>query len=54
MQEGHLFAFTNKQLCDKDMGKYTYEKEMMATIHAINKCHPYLIGHDFWNKDKPS
>lgn len=35
MQEGCSLAFTNKQLCDGNLGKSTYEKEMMAILHAI-------------------
>ena len=35
MQEGHPLAFTSKQLCDRNLGKSAYEKEMMAILHAI-------------------
>jgi hypothetical protein len=35
MQEGHPLAFTSKQLCDHNLGKSTYEKEMMAILHAV-------------------
>jgi hypothetical protein len=31
MQEGHPLTFTNKQLCDCNLGKSTYEKEMMPS-----------------------
>jgi hypothetical protein len=35
MQEGCHLAFTGKQLCDLNLGKSTYEKEMMFILHAI-------------------
>ena len=44
MQEGIPLAFTSKQLCDKNLGKSTYGKEMMAIIHEIDTCQSYLIG----------
>lgn len=47
MQEGHPLAFTYKQLCNKNLGKSTYEKEMMAILHAVDTCHLYLIGQCF-------
>ena len=34
MQEGCPLAFINKQLCDHNLGKSTYEMEMIATLHA--------------------
>ena len=44
MQEGHPLEFTSKQLCDRNLGKSTYEKEMMAILHAVETWCPYLIG----------
>jgi hypothetical protein len=44
MQERHPLAFTDKQLCDCNLGKSTYEKEMMAILHALDTWNPYLIG----------
>jgi hypothetical protein len=44
MQEGWPLAFTNKQLCDCNLGKSIDEKEMMAIIHVVKTWHPYLIG----------
>jgi hypothetical protein len=35
-QEGNLLTFTSKKLCDRNMGKSTYEKEMMAILHIVN------------------
>ena len=34
-QEGWSLTFTGKQLCDCNLGKSTYEKEMMAILHAV-------------------
>jgi len=47
MQEGCSLAFTSKKLCDINMGKSTYEKEMLVIFHAADMwCH-YLMGHHF-------
>ena len=35
MQEGHPLAFTSNHLCDKNFGKYTYKKEIMAILHVV-------------------
>ena len=35
MQEGCPLACTSKQLCDKNLGKSTYEKEMMAILPTM-------------------
>ena len=35
-KQGIPLAFTSKQLCDRHLGKYTYEKEMMSILHAVN------------------
>ena len=35
-QERMPFGFTSKQLCDMNLGKYTYGKEMMAILYAID------------------
>jgi hypothetical protein len=47
MQEGCLVAFTSKQLCDHNLGKPTYEKEMIAILNAMETWCPYLIGSHF-------
>jgi len=47
MQEGHPLAFTSKKLCDRNLGKLTYEKEMMAILHTVETWCPYLIGKCF-------
>ena len=43
-QQGMPLAFTSKQLCDCQLGKSTYEKEMMAILHAVDTWRPYLLG----------
>lgn len=47
MQDECPLAFTGKQLRDKNLGKSTYEKEMMAILHVIDTWQPYLIGRHF-------
>ena len=47
IQEGRPLAFISKQLCDRNMGNTTYEKEMMAILHATNTWSPYLLGRCF-------
>jgi hypothetical protein len=36
MQEGQPMAFTRKKLCERHLGKSTYEKEMMAILHVMD------------------
>jgi hypothetical protein len=43
MHEGNLLTFTGKQLCEKKLGKSTYNKEMMDNIHEFETRHSYLI-----------
>jgi hypothetical protein len=47
MQEGRPFAFTSKQLSEKNLGKPIYEKEMLAILHAVELWRPYLLGQRF-------
>eukprot|EP00253_Pinus_taeda_P035461 PITA_35461 len=47
MQEGRLLAFTIQQLSGKHLGQSTYEKEMMAILHAVDTWQPYLLGRRF-------
>jgi hypothetical protein len=35
MQQGNPLAFPNKQLCDKNFNKSTYEKNMMAILLVV-------------------
>jgi hypothetical protein len=30
-----------------NMGKSIYEKEMLAILHVVDICHPYLLGKRF-------
>ena len=46
-QQGRPLAFTSKQLCDRHLGKSTYEKEMMAILHAVDTWQPYLLERHF-------
>jgi hypothetical protein len=47
MQEGRPHAFESNQLKGKNLVKPIYEKKMLAILHAVKKCYPYLIGRHF-------
>lgn len=47
MQEGHPLEFTSKQLCDRNLWKSTYDKEMMPILHAIETWCMYHIGRHY-------
>nr|MDZ8005255.1 RNase H-like domain-containing protein [Nostoc sp. DedSLP05] len=47
MQEGRPLAFLSKALSGRNLGRSTYEKEMIAIIHVVNQWRPYLIGRHF-------
>ena len=46
-QEGRPIAFTSQSLGPKNRALSTYEREMLAVIHAIKKWQPYLLGNHF-------
>jgi hypothetical protein len=46
-QDGRPLAFTSQALSGHNLGKSTYEKEMMAILHAMHTWRPYLLGHHF-------
>ena len=62
MQEGKSIAFEIHPIKGKYLLKPIYEKEMLAILHALKKCRPYLMGrhfkvknimivlNNFWNK----
>ena len=47
MQEGRPIAYLSKALSEKSQQLSTYEREMLAILHAITKWRPYLIGRKF-------
>jgi hypothetical protein len=47
MQEGRPLAFTSKQLSERNLVKSIDEKEMLAILHAMDLCNPYLLGKCF-------
>ena len=53
MQGEHRLVFTSKKLCGRNLGKYyTYDKEMMSILHAVETWQPYLIRKHFQIKTK--
>jgi hypothetical protein len=46
-QEGQLVAFTSKALSGHNLGRSTYEKEMMAILHAMHTWKSYILRHHF-------
>lgn len=47
MQDGRPLAFISKPLSPRNIGRLTYEKEMLAILEAIKKWKTYLQGHHF-------
>jgi hypothetical protein len=47
MQYGRPLDFTNNQLSEHHLGQSTYEKEMLAILHAVYLWHPYILGKHF-------
>ena len=47
LQDEHPIAFTSKALSGKNLAASTYEKEMMAILHVVQKWRPYLLGNHF-------
>eukprot|EP01018_Ginkgo_biloba_P024756 Gb_03964 [translate_table: standard] len=47
MQEGHPIAFKRRKLNDQEKMMLTYNKEMLAILHAVTKWSPYLLGSKF-------
>ena len=50
LQAEHAIAFTGKFLSGNNLAACTYEKEMMATLHAVQKWRSYLLGNHFYIK----
>ena len=48
LQDEHPIAFTSKSLSGKNLAASTYEKEMMAILHVVQKWHPYLLWNHFY------
>ena len=44
MQGGHPMAFESQKLNKRESLKSTYDKEMLAIIHALAKWRQYLLG----------
>jgi hypothetical protein len=46
-QYGRPLAFTSQALSGGNLEKSTYEKEMMAILHAMHTWWPYILGCHF-------
>ncbi|KAM2104973.1 hypothetical protein ACFX1R_015519 [Malus domestica] len=46
-QEGRPIAFLSQALGPKNRALSTYEREMLAVLHAVNKWQSYLLGNHF-------
>jgi hypothetical protein len=47
MQDGHPIAFESRKLNKREDLKSTYNKEMLAIMHALAKWRQYLLGRKF-------
>jgi hypothetical protein len=47
MQDGHPIAFESRKLNKREELKSTYNKEMLAIMHALAKWRQYLLGSKF-------
>ena len=47
MKERHPLASTSKELCNHNLRKSTYDKEMMAILYAIETWNSYLVVKNF-------
>lgn len=47
MQQNRPIAFYNKALSERSSQKSTYEKELMALVHAVLHWRSYLLGRKF-------
>ena len=47
MQEGRPIAFESHPIKGRYLQKAIYDKEMLAILHALKKCRPYLMGRQF-------
>ena len=47
MQEGHPIAFESRKLNKRECLQSTYNKEMLAIMHALTKWRQYLLGSKF-------
>jgi hypothetical protein len=47
MQDGHPIAFESRKLNKRECLKSTYDNEMLAIMHALEKWRQYLLGSRF-------
>ena len=53
MKEIRPIAFESHPIRGDYLQKAIYEKEMLAILHALKKCRPYLKGRHFKVKTDP-
>jgi hypothetical protein len=46
-QDGWSLAFNRQALSGHNLDRSTYEKEMMAILHAVHTWRPHVLGHHF-------
>jgi hypothetical protein len=46
-KEGRPLVFTSQALSGRNRGRSTYEKEMLAILHAMHTWRPFLLGRHF-------
>jgi hypothetical protein len=49
-QDGCMLTFTSQAFSGHNLGRSTYEKEMMAILNAVHTWRPYLLGCNFYIK----
>jgi hypothetical protein len=54
MQQQQPLAFFSQVLKGRFLLMSTYEKELVALVAAVKKWRPYLLGHFFYNQNRPS
>ena len=47
MQQGNPIAYISKTLAPRHQSLFTYEKELLALVYAVEKWRSYLVGSHF-------
>lgn len=46
-QDGHPIAYLSKALSGRNLSLFTYDKEMLTIVFAVQNWRPYLLGQQF-------